>query len=166
MLRDACTCLLISAGFLVFIASFYSWDGGWTPGPRYLLPAFPFAFVLTAPMLKKFPKAFLCAGLISITINLSITLVATEIPRELRNPLADIIFPSIAEGKISINPVPVSHFNNYPGIYELREPKNWTPNFNSFNMGELLFPHHAASILPLLGFWLICGWLWRRTEKQ
>ena len=68
---------------------------------------------------------------------------------------------------VSINPVPFSNFKSYPAIYELAMIETWTPNFNSFNLGEIIFPHSLASILPLICFWVIWGyWLRKKMPKR
>jgi hypothetical protein len=156
---EALTSICISLWFIIFIASFY---GIMTAtAPRYLLPAFPFFFLLTGFSFLRFPKIFSVVGCVSLLINLAITLVGIEIPWRLRVPLVVVAFKNIIAGNVSINPVPISHFHNYPSIYELANIMTWAPNFNSFNLGEIIFPHSVASILPLLGFWVIWGYWWR-----
>jgi hypothetical protein len=155
-------CITISLSFVIFIAGFYAWHGGSAIGPRYLLPAFPFAFLLTVFALLKYHKAFTAIGILSFLINLSVTLVGNEIPRTVGNPLRDVVLKHILEGRVSINPVPFSNFKIYPAIYELAKIETWTPNFNSFNLGEIIFPHSLASILPLICFWVIWGYWWRK----
>jgi hypothetical protein len=81
----------------------HAWYGGTSVGPRYFVPAFPFAFILTAFAIKKFPRLFILLGCISIIINLSITLVGNEIPGDVKNPLIDAIGKNIAARKVSIN---------------------------------------------------------------
>jgi len=79
------------------------------------------------------------------------------------NPLRDVIWRNLLEGKVSINPVPFSNFTVYPNIYELTQVGNWPSNCNSFNLGELLFPHTIASIVPLVCFWVVWGVWWRKN---
>ena len=76
-------------------------------------------------------------------------------------PLRDVIWRNLLEGRVSINPVPFSNFAAYPDIYELAQVGSWPLNYNSFNLGELLFPHAIASILPLVCFWIVWGVWWR-----
>lgn len=166
--RESVMCAITSVLFYFFIASFHAWHGGSAPGPRYLLPAYPWFFLLAVWALKKLPRLFKILGCVSILINLSITVVGVEIPADIKNPLYDVVLKNLAAGRVSINPVPFFHFESYPNIFKLAEIENWNTiqNFNSFNLGELLFPHHLASILPLLGFWLIWGvWVNRTVLK-
>ncbi len=166
-IREALVCAATSIIFFLLIASFHAWYGGSTPGPRYLIPAFPWFFMLAVWAFKKLPRLFKIIGFISILINLSITTVGVEIPADIKNPLG-IVLKNIAAGRVSINPVPFSHFANYPDIYKLANIENWhmIQNHNSFNLGEILFPHHLASIMPLLVFWIIWGIWWRRTVSR
>lgn len=158
---ETITCLTIVFMFLIFNACFYAWHGGSAAGPRYLLPAYPFAFFLTVFALKKIPKMYSIFVVVSIIINLSITLVGNEIPMAIRNPLTDVVFKNIMVGKVSINPVPVSNFENYSNIATTLDFIQGETNLNSFNLGELLFPDSLLSLLPLLAFWLIWWLAWR-----
>lgn len=162
---EAIFCAAVFLFFIVYMAGFYAWYGGSAAGPRYLLPAFPFGFLLAVWAFRKFFKSFMLAGICSVLINTAITLVGNEIPREIRNPLFDVILKKILKGEISINPVPFSNFSNYPSIEALRNFETWMPNFNSFNLGEFLFPHHMVSMLPLLLFWLGWSCVWRRCTR-
>lgn len=162
---EAVLCTGVSLLFLLYISCFYAWRGGSAVGPRYLVPSYPFAFMLTVFALQRFRKLFILLGLVSIIINLSITIIGNEIPAEVKNPLKDAILGNLLAGKVSINPVPFSNFENQPHIDKLKDTTQWTQNFNSFNLGEVLFPHHIASILPLLLFWLAWWYVWRRWSR-
>jgi len=144
---EAILCATLSVFFIILIASFHAWHGGSAPGPRYLLPAFPFLFLLAGFPLKQF------------------TVVGNEIPREIRNPLGEVVFKNVIAGSVSINPVPFSHFEHY-NIDGLANIEAWKPNFNSFNLGEIIFPHSLASILPLICFWVIWGYWWKRLVRM
>jgi hypothetical protein len=165
---EAVTCGIIFLFFILFTASFYAWNGGSAPGPRYLLPAYPYIFILAGFSLSRVPYLFATAGIASIAINLAITVTTIEIPREIQNPLIDVVLKNILAGRVSINPVPFSHFNNYPELYKLAKIETWISikNSNSFNLGELLFPHQLYSIVPLVCFWLIWGVWWKKTYQR
>jgi hypothetical protein len=165
---EAVMCSVIYLFFILFTASFYAWHGGSAPGPRYLLPAYPFIFLLAGFSLRRIPYLFATAGIASILINLAITVIAIEIPRDIQNPLINVVLQNILAGRVSINPVPFSHFCNYPDIYKLAQIATWPmiQNNNSFNLGELLFPHRLVSIVPLLCFWLIWGVWWVKSASK
>ena len=159
---EALFCSAVSLSFLLFIASYYAWYHASTPGPRYLLPAFPFAFLLTVGALVRFPKTFTVCGVCSVLINFIITFVGNEIPHDIENPLSDFILKHLRAGRVSVNPLPFSNFEQYP-IDTLADMEKWTPNFNAFNLGEFLFPHSLASVLPIIVFWIVWWYfLWRR----
>jgi hypothetical protein len=164
---EAFTCIAVSLFFTVFTASFYAWHGGSAPGPRYLLPAYPFIFFLAGFSLSRVPYLFATAGIASILINLAITVITIEIPREIQNPLIDVVLKNILDGRVSINPVPFSHFAGYPNIYDLADIEKWRNilNLNSFNLGEILFPHRLMSVVPLLCFWLLWGFCWAKSAS-
>ena len=111
---------------------------------------------------QEIPAHLHAVALLSICINLAITIVAIDIPGDIRFPLKDVVLKNILQGTVSINPVPFSHFDRYPNIYALADINQWQPNFNSFNWGEFLFPNSLMSILPILLFWLVWLWLERR----
>lgn len=165
--REVLLCALLSVAFFLFIAGFHAWHGGSAAGPRYLLPVFPFIYVLAGLSLVRFPKLFLLVGSLSLLINLSTTAVGNEISRDIRNPLVEVVAKSLLAGRVSINPVPFSHFERY-NIYELAEVENWRAlaNHNSFNLGELFFPHSLLSLVPLFVFWLLWGWWWKRISTR
>jgi hypothetical protein len=141
----------LTVAFLMFETCFLSWSAGAAPGPRHLLPVYPFVFLLTVPAFSRFPKTFIAVGSFSIIVSLSITLVGVEIPASVHNPLLDVVLKNITAGHVSINPVPFSNFERYdPSM--LDNISGWEQNFNSFNLGEFLFPHHIASLLPLAAF--------------
>jgi len=162
-LSEMLFCAMISTVFVVFIAAFHAWHGGSAAGPRYLLPMFPFLYLLAGVSFVRFPKLYLLLGAVSLLVNLSITVVGNEIPRDIRSPLTEVVAKNLLEGKVSINPVPFSHFEQYD-IHKLADSNDWNTmvNHNSFNLGEVLFPHSLLSLVPLLLFFFVWGWWWRR----
>ena len=166
-LSEILFCAMIAGLFIIFIAGFHAWHGGSAAGPRYLLPMFPFLYLIAGMSIARFPKLYLLLGAASLLINLSITAVGNEIPRDIRSPLTEVVAKNLLEGKVSINPVPFSRFEQYD-IYKLADIRNWNAmiNTNSFNLGELLFPHSVLSLIPLLMFFVVWGWWWRRITAQ
>lgn len=162
---EAIFCAGVSLSFIGLIASFHAWHGGSAIGPRYLLPAFPFAFVFIIFALKKYPKLVMLLGIFSLIINVAITLIGNEIPRHVTNPLGDVILKQVLNGHVSINPFPLSNLEKYeaeyPSLHDFAQVEKWKPNFNSFNLGEILFPNNLLSMLPLICFWAVWFSLWR-----
>jgi hypothetical protein len=167
---EVLVCSIISLAFFCFLSSFYGWDGGSTVGPRDILGMFPFLFLIASFSYRYFPKTFTVLGVISIIINLSITIVGNEVPYHIKNPLVDVVLKNLLEGNVSINPFPFSHFDHYtamyPSVYDFGNVEKWKPNFNSFNLGEFFSPNSLLSILPLLGLWCIWFLIWLNMLKQ
>lgn len=161
-LSEILFCAMISGVFIMFIACFHAWHGGWAAGPRYLLPAFPWIFMMAGLSLQRFPGVFVGIGLLSLLLNLAITIVGNEIPLEVKNPLLDVVWKNLIAGRVSINPFPLSQCESYT-MAEMARIDVWRANFSSFNLGELLFPYSIASVLPLAGFWGVWGYWWRKS---
>lgn len=154
-ISEILVCMGVFFVFLMINAGFSGWFGGFTVGPRYLLPAFPFIFFLTIFSFKKYKKYFVVLGIVSIIINLSITVVGIEVSYNIKNPLTQVVFKNMIQGNVSINPIPISNLQNHPRLDKLINLDNFQNNI-SFNLGELFFPHHILSILPLILFWFAC----------
>ena len=163
---EALVWLAAALTFLLFIAGFHAWHGGSAVGPRYLLPAYPFAYILAVFSFNRFKKTFCVLGGLGVIINLAITIVGNEIPITVRSPLTDVIFKKLFSGQVSINPVPFMNFEKYPHISTMVNVENWETNLNSFNLGELLFANHIASIIPLFLFWLVWGIVWKKNSLK
>lgn len=93
--------------YFVLISSYPGWYGGWTFGPRYLIPIIPF---LTFPILfllerdHKFYFIFRILALASIACMILGTAVNPEvIPDDVANPIRDFCLPAFLEGSISPN---------------------------------------------------------------
>jgi hypothetical protein len=162
---------------LLFNASFNGWHGGYTIGPRYLLPLVPLLAIAAVPALGRAPRiaAFLAA--ISLAFNFAATAVDPQPPETLRNPLFEYSLPSLLTGTAgggddapwladwftghaSVNRQTVDEilpFRRYP-------PGSPQAEWASFNLGELLFPTGSfASVVPALllilggGGWILRG---------
>jgi hypothetical protein len=162
--REVIVASVISLAFFSFLASFYGWDGGATVGPRDILPMFPFLFLVASFSFLSFPKTFITLGILSVIINLGITVVGNEVPHHIENPLIDVILKNLLRGNVSINPFPFSHLEHYTAMYpslnDFADVEKWKPNFNSFNLGEIFSPNRLMSIVPLLCVWCIWFLTW------
>ena len=83
-------CLLAILGTLLLISSFNGWHGGWSAGPRYIIPALPF-FALLLPAFTTLRRWARCvyAGLLVFSMSNAIVLCATTtiVPEDHYNPL-------------------------------------------------------------------------------
>jgi hypothetical protein len=145
------TTLSIVLGFFVLVSASAQWWGGWSAGPRYLVPLLPF---LVWPLTAIFDwMAHLTSGwrvgawlitiglvVVSIVNVWSLTLGGQYYaPDDIMNPLIEYSWPHVMAGDVA---------------------RNW---------GMIFGLHGAASILPLL--LLVCGatgliWIVTRPAAQ
>lgn len=94
---EVLVCGVIVVVYLAFNAGYYLPFGGWTPGPRFLSPALPFAAVLVALA----PSVFrvLTASLIAIAVAVFALATATmpNAPEMYRDPLYDLWLPRLLD---------------------------------------------------------------------
>ena len=144
-------CAALPLAFLLLVSSFHAWYGGWTPGPRYLIPALPFLFVPVAFALGRWPRIGAVLTALSVASMLVVTSVAVEIPDSVADPLLDFALPRFLTGEFAVNPQPLD-MRLPPASYALGEAQ---PNGASFNLGELLGASGFASIAPLVASWCV-----------
>lgn len=165
---------LTAGGFsyLLLLASAYTrWDGGAAMGPRYLLPALPYAAIAIGYALDVSPPAVAARALrfavvvviaTSVAICTLVTLVLPELPDadptraapaeapalDPRHPISQIIVPLAAEGLVSQKAV------SPRGTMGLAAG---TPGHadDAFNWGEKLGLGGVWSVIPLLGLWAV-----------
>ena len=155
----AFVCAGIVLAFVLLIASFYAWHGGWAPGPRYLVPCLPFAAV---PMAFAFERLRLIATTLaafSVLFMTAITVVAIEIPMQSPVPLRHFVAHYLREGRVSVNPHGINEFLPAADYFTMHLPQN----NHSSNLGEFLFPGRVESVVPLLLFWALLGFMLLRA---
>jgi hypothetical protein len=99
---DLMTIAAIVAGYLLINSGFYGWHGGWTFGPRYLVPMLPFLVMPMAFAIDRvwYPILFLCsAGQVGFA-----ALAMPHTPEEISNPIVECIVPLARDGYIALNP--------------------------------------------------------------
>lgn len=144
----AAVCLAVSMGFLLLISSFHAWDAGFSTGPRYLMPCFPFLFVLVGFGIARFWRVGAMLAAVSVAIMFSVTFVSIDLPIRVRYPLLQYIYPHLMQGHVSLNTYSLDSYS---------PPEKWQNDMNSFNLGELVFPYSLMSATPLLALWLGLG---------
>jgi hypothetical protein len=163
---------------LLFNASFKAWHGGWTCGPRYLIPAIPFLALPIAVLTSRL--AWARHGLLAVSIAgmALVTSVDPQPPAQLPLPLMvspiwSIDLPQFLYGRpgsfasahwsdselaryvepVSANPSGI--YGSPEGLFEIGSPElRWS----SFNVGEFLFPGSRLSLLPWLLLAGFFGW--------
>lgn len=96
--------LVITVGYFFINAGFYGWHGGWTFGPRYLVPILPF---LALPMIFSSwdLKSFLLLFGVSLFQVLPAVIGFPHVPQEIINPVVEFIFPCMGYGYMAFNPL-------------------------------------------------------------
>ena len=101
-LSEAIMITLIFLGYICINGGFYGWHGGWTYGPRYLVPMLPFlAIPITFAPLRSIWFVLLC--LISLFQVLFSSAIFFHVPNDIVNPLFEIIIPFLFDGFTAIN---------------------------------------------------------------
>lgn len=98
---EVIVCATIALVFLLSNAGYYLPFGGWTPGPRFLLPALPFAAVLVAliPAALRFvavPLMIFAAGVFLVA-----TATMPNAPERYVDPLFELWLPRLASGELA-----------------------------------------------------------------
>lgn len=99
-------CLFVTAFYLVLNSSYFYWEGGWSTGPRHIIPTMPFLMIplsLTISRLKGLAsKAFLVSiSVLSVAITLMIATVDVYVPEEEPSPFFNVLVPGLVNGEFS-----------------------------------------------------------------
>ncbi len=137
----AATALFICLYFFLFNAAYSYWNGGWSVGPRHVLPALPFLVWAAAVGAKSLP-AILSVLLVIFGAGLHLMIVAVWplAPDEYSNPIFELWLPNFLAGEI-------------PTGAESPEklPFWWGP----WNLGNALGLRGFWSLLPLFMGWVV-----------
>ncbi len=95
--------VLCSCGMLIFNASSAMWWGGWGVGPRYLLPALPFAALALPYALRATTAApVMMLAVASLLATWAMTVAGQTFPSDaLRNPWLDHVLPAWTAGDVA-----------------------------------------------------------------
>jgi hypothetical protein len=97
------------AVYVLFLCSYYAWDGGGSTGPRHILPALPLFMVGIAFFADRSRAAFLLTlalTVVSSAIMLANVAVLVQQPQGdvfAMNPFYDIVLSKLAHGLVAIN---------------------------------------------------------------
>lgn len=100
---EACLSAAVFIAFLLFNTSYFQWDGGYSLGPRHLIPALPFLALLAAVGISRAPAiGALLVALSSLIIWLFMSTNPFPGP-EYTNPLFDVAIPGAISGSFNNN---------------------------------------------------------------
>ena len=89
-------------GFLLFNAGYYLPFGGWTPGPRFLTPALPFAAILVAlapSRVRPLTGVLIAASIVLVFIA---TVTMPNAPERYEDPLVGLWLPRFLAGDLAL----------------------------------------------------------------
>ena len=100
--REGLILLSIVTGYLAINAGFYAWHGGWSFGPRYIVPMLPFLALpmVFSPVENKFFSALLFLSVFQVGISVA---GFPHVPEVIRNPIFEIILPCMKYGYFAQN---------------------------------------------------------------
>lgn len=152
------------AVFLAFFSAFNGWHGGYTYGPRYILPLVPLIAVGLFAVEKKIPRLIVVVLLAwSFPVNMLATAVDPQVPEVIEDPVFDYIVPTFVNavppmipkapwlhdfftGSVGVNRLTVAERQ----IYRKHEPGSPETEWAAFNLGEPFFGIGSrGSLLPL-----------------
>jgi len=146
---EAFLCVAMFGAFLVVNAAFDRWHAGFTFGPRYLIPALPFLALGLAPAFDRLPRLTTGLAVVSAALMLLATAVNPQVPNPEKNPVRYLLLHFAGDrpqGPVSSNDLGVYEGRPYT-IYAFgSERVRW----NSFNVGEWVWPASRASLVPLI----------------
>jgi len=144
----------IAGYYFLFHASFSSWPGGWSYGPRYMAAGLPLLCIGLAPVWDYARPAFriVIGALTAAGVGLALMAVAVtaQPPDEFHCPLRQFYWPSFWAGKFSLN----------LGTVLIPAEQGSTQVHGPFNLGQLAGLHGLASLIPLLVVWGVAALLW------
>jgi hypothetical protein len=134
----AVTLLAVLGVYVAFYLTFIGWTGGWSTGPRYLIPALPLLWLLAAPAWIRFPKICGALAALSIVQMLAVTSVNAQIPSP-NSVLVDAADPVRA----CLNSFVTGQTNQTD---------------DGFNLGELLHIPEKGQMIPIFALMGIFNW--------
>ncbi len=147
----AILCAASALFYILFNASYYMWWGGWSFSPRHLAPAIPFLAAglglwLSNPWVR---PLILFTGIIGIGVHLLVNAVEPQVPDG--GWQMALLAPSLIE-------------YDYPNTFG-RQIAPWLANDKlDWNLGITLGISGILSLLPLIGLWVLWGWLFWRSN--
>ncbi len=99
--------LLSVLSFILWNAGYSVWWGGWSPGPRHLVPVIPFMVVTIMLYSREFSgwkeKFAVLLAAASIVLTFSVTVTDPFLPEGAYNPLVQHTIPLLARGDFAFN---------------------------------------------------------------
>jgi hypothetical protein len=84
--------------WLLLNSSYFTWHGGYTTGPRFIVPAVVLLGPLIASGWSRLPVLTSCLLAVSVLNQLAIATVWLQVPDSYTNPLVDVVYPRFVAG--------------------------------------------------------------------
>ncbi|MCX8037091.1 MAG: hypothetical protein N3D11_08620 [Candidatus Sumerlaeia bacterium] len=151
---DGLLSISMTAAYLVFNASYYMWWGGWTNGPRHLIPALPF---LVLPL-----AAVWGAGKIGRALLVVLTAVSVFF-----NTLPAFVDAQLPQGYQAVELYrPRIQYNYRDPLWEMGIKRLWRGQI-AVNAGQFLGLRGLWSLAPLVMLWVATAALaWRLVAAK
>lgn len=178
--RSTILCIVASTTYMLLAnSSFNGWHGGYSIGPRYLIPIVPLMALLLLSVAGKMRVLWIALGALSLVLNFAATVVDPQPPDILREPLGRYALPALLFGSVDPRDVSVpvwigQFYTGHVGTnrvaadeilpFKKHLPGSPASEWASFNLGEMLFETGSAlSLIPIL-IWMVGGAviLWRK----
>jgi hypothetical protein len=124
--------MLVFFYYLAMNSGYYYWDGGYSTGPRHLVPALPLATIMLARLWDAstvpYRRAFLVLASLSLAITVIYTCVEVYMPpaNVVPNPFTDYLLPRFINGEL-----------------------------NRLVLGKIAVLHGFPALVPLLVAWIV-----------
>jgi hypothetical protein len=162
---EALVILSVFLFLFVFNVSFNGWEGGFSIGPRYLIPAIPFLGVALLHSRGVWKSVFSATAVVSLLFNFAAAAVDPQPSGTIPRPMTQYILPLLLtghfpasvpitppwsaatiRGHVSVNPVTPDEALPFSRYAAGSGPSLWA----SFNLGEPIFGvGSGASVLPI-----------------
>jgi hypothetical protein len=145
--------VLLFAGFNSSLGNYmFSWGGGHSVGPRFMIPMLPFAVILIAALTDraKLGWILLPLGLVSAAVMLAATAVDPRVPYTYHDPILQLFLRNYLTGRFAVLNTGV--FGN----------TFLTGNSVAFNLGKLVRLDPCIQLVPLGILWIV---LFRKIMK-
>ncbi|MEA2344871.1 MAG: hypothetical protein QOF63_3040 [Thermoanaerobaculia bacterium] len=145
--------IAIVTTFILVIASFNGWHGGFAFGPRYLIPIIPLLGIamMAARLRRLWIVVAIAAAIISFGLNFIATATDPMPSSQLPHPVSRYLVPAFFTGHIG------DRTRRDIGYFETQSVAHVALARESGNLGEFIFgKRKLASIVPIV-LWLIGG---------
>ncbi len=139
---------VVAAWYVLFNAAYHYWDGGYSFGPRHMLPAMPFVTLGLVALWDRasLGKRALLGALAAWGFATCLAAVAVDAqpPESEHAPLSHYLAPSFVAGRLA---------RNAQSIVAAEPAERRDPAEHATNLGEVLGLHGLATLMPLFALW-------------